>query len=300
MVSTIYVLVTPTRDEEKTIGETIESVVSQTIRPVEWVIVSDGSTDNTDRLVQEAQEKHPWITLIQLPPREGRCFGAVARATKFATERLSVGDYHFIGLLDSDLRFGPSYFESVLSKFWANPKLGLAGGRVLDPGENPLATPDNTSDVPGAVQFFRRECFESLSQIHVIPEGGWDMLTCAESRMNGFETALLTDLLVDHLKPRNVAHGGVISRRWQCGVRDYVLGYHPIFETVKCLRRLRQSPVVLSALSWWMGYVFSAVSGKKRRVSQELIEYVRREQMDRLFNLIPLPRKSRSKVETCG
>lgn len=285
MPSPTYVLVTPTKDEEKTIGETLASVISQTIRPAEWVIVSDGSTDRTDSLIQAAQVEHPWITLIQLPPREGRCFGAVARATKLATERLSVDHYEFIGLLDSDLRFAPDYFEVVLAEFQANPKLGLAGGRVLDPGEDPNSKPDNTWDVPGAVQFFRRACFESLREIHAIPEGGWDMLTCVESRMNGFETALLTGLVVDHLKPRNIAHGGLISRRWQCGVRDYVLGYHPLFETVKCLRRLRQSPVIFSAASWWMGYVSAAISRKPRAIPAGLLVHIHQEQLSRLKSL---------------
>lgn len=281
-MSSTYVLVTPTKDEEKTIGETLASLISQTIRPVEWVIVSDGSTDRTDSLIQAAMAQHPWITLIQLPPREGRCFGAVARATKLATERLSVSDYEFIGLLDSDLRFAPTYFESVIAEFSANPKLGLAGGRVLDPGERPDSKPDNTWDVPGAVQFFRRKCFESLREIHAIPEGGWDMLTCVESRMNGFDTALLTGLVVDHLKPRNIAHGGLISRRWQCGVRDYVLGYHPLFETVKCLRRIRQSPVIVSAASWWMGYVSAALSRKPRAIPADLLAHIHLEQLHRL------------------
>ena len=284
-ISTAYVLVTPTKDEEMTIGETLASVFSQTILPAEWVIVSDGSTDRTDSLIREAQAEHPWITLIQLPSRQGRCFGAVARATKLATERLSVRDYAFIGLLDSDLRFPPGYFESVLSRFHANPRLGLAGGMVLDPGESLNSVPDNTADVPGAVQFFRRECFESLSGIHAIPEGGWDMLTCAESRMNGFETTLLTDLVVDHLKPRNIAHGGVISRRWQCGVRDYVLGYHPLFEAVKCIRRLRQKPMLVSAASWWMGYVSAALSRKERSIPDDLLAHIHREQLLRLKNL---------------
>lgn len=282
---TTYVLVTPTKDEQKTIGETLASVISQSIRPAEWVIVSDGSTDRTDSMIQAAMAEHPWITLIKLPPREGRCFGAVARATTLATERLSASDYEFIGLLDSDLRFAPSYFESVIAEFRANPKLGLAGGRVLDPGERADTKPDNTWDVPGAVQFFRRKCFESLREIHAIPEGGWDMLTCVEARMNGYETALLTGLVVDHLKPRNIAHGGLISRRWQCGVRDYVLGYHPLFETVKCLRRIRQSPVIVSAASWWIGYVSAALTRKPRSIPADLLAHIHREQLHRLKSI---------------
>ena len=277
-----YVLVTPTKDEEKTIGETITSVISQTILPAEWVIVSDGSTDGTDACVQTAQVNHPWIHLIQLPPGSGRCFGAVARATKLAIQKISVTDYTHIGLLDSDLRFGPTYFESVIREFETRPKLGLAGGWVLDPDENRQVTPDNILDVPGAAQFFRRDCFESLRGIHVIPEGGWDMLTCAESRMNGFETALLTHLMIDHLKPRNIAQGSVIRRRWQCGVRDYVLGYHPAFEVVKCLGRLKESPVVVSAVSWWIGYLSAALLRKERPIPPDLLAHIRGEQLSRL------------------
>jgi glycosyltransferase involved in cell wall biosynthesis len=281
-----YVLVTPTRDEEKTIGDTIASVVGQTILPAEWVIVSDGSTDRTDSLVQKAQLEHPWIRLVQLPSRPGRCFGAVAKATKIAIETLSETDYDYIGLLDSDLRFSAYYFESVIHEFELNPRLGLAGGWVLDADENPHNLPDNLRDVPGAVQFFRRDCFESLRGIHVIPEGGWDMLTCAEARMNHYETALLTGLKVFHLKPRNIAHGGLIRRRWQCGVRDYVLGYHPLFETVKCLGRLREHPPLISAACWWMGYICAAISRKERRIPSDLLAHVRSEQLLRLKHYI--------------
>ena len=280
-----YVLVTPTKDEEKNIGETIRSVVEQIHLPSEWIIISDGSTDRTNEIIARAQIEHDWIKLIKLPPRKSRCFGAVARATKQAMEHLSVDDFEFIGLLDSDLRFQPDYFERVLVAFAMNDKLGIAGGRVLDPGDDSRTIPDNLQDVPGAAQFFRRDCFESLSDIHAIPEGGWDMLTCTEARMNGYETRLLSDLVIDHLKPRNIAYGGLLKRLWQCGVRDYVLGYHPLFETVKCVRRLRQRPVVISAVSWWLGYVVSSLRRRKRIVPQELLLYIRGEQIRRLSSL---------------
>lgn len=277
-----YVLVTPTRDEEKTIGKTIASVVSQSILPAEWVIVSDGSTDRTDKLIQTAQADHPWIRLIQLPPRPERCFGAVSRATTHAVASLLNHDHAYIGLLDSDLQFGPAYFEILIHEFEGNPRLGLAGGWVLDSDENRHILPTNLQDVPGAVQFFRRDCFESLREIQIIPEGGWDMITCAEARMNGFETLLLTGLKVEHLKPRNSAHGGLMRRRWQCGVRDYVLGYHPLFEAVKCLGRLGESPMLVSAACWWMGYVTASILRKKRRIPVDLLLHIRREQALRL------------------
>ena len=42
-----YVVITPVRDEENYIRFTIQSMINQTLRPQEWIIVDDGSTDKT-------------------------------------------------------------------------------------------------------------------------------------------------------------------------------------------------------------------------------------------------------------
>ena len=198
-----YVLVTPVRDEEATIGRTIESVLKQTMLPREWVIVSDGSTDNTDAMVRQASEAHPWIRLLPLAPRAARSFAAVVHNTQAGIHHLNVREYGYLGLLDADVTFQADYYEQLIRRFEANPTLGLAGGVVIDVGLPRDGYPRNRIDVPGAVQFFRRECFERIGGLTPIPEGGWDAMTCATARMNGYQTRLFTDLVVDHLKPRH-------------------------------------------------------------------------------------------------
>jgi glycosyltransferase involved in cell wall biosynthesis len=291
-----YVLITPARNEEAFIGETLAAVGRQAVRPAEWIIVSDGSTDGTDRLVLEASAKWPWIRLVPLAPRDGHCFAAVVRATETGLAALKTTDYQYIGLLDADVRFESDYFARVLAAFEDSPTLGLAGGVVLDVGRPRHERPRNQIDVPGAVQFFRRGCFESLGGLFAIPEGGWDALTCARARQLGYDTRLLTDLIVEHLKPRNAAKGGVFRRNWQLGVRDRALGYHPLFEIIKCISRWDEPPFFVAAATRGLGFAAAGLSRMPRHIPDDLRSFVQREQLSRLRQLLRLPKKSHSVV----
>ena len=266
-------------------GRTIASVLGQSVLPREWVIVSDGSTDGTDVIVRNACRENSWIRLLRLEPRPGRNFGAVVNNTLAGINHLEFTGYTYLGLLDADVEFQPDYFERIIERFEHEPSLGLAGGVVIDVGLPRDRFPRNRQDVPGAVQFFRRECFERIGGIIPIPEGGWDMMTCVMARMHGYETRLFTDLVVDHLKPRNIAEGGMVRRKWQMGVRDHALGYHPLFEAVKCTGRLADSPFVIGALAWWAGYVMAALRCRRRIVDPAVVAHVREEQMSRLCGL---------------
>lgn len=286
--SAAYVLVTPVRNEEAFIGRTIQAVLDQTIRPREWVIVSDGSTDNTDTIIKEAVRANPWIRLIRLPERDQPSFAAVVENTTLGISQLSVDNYRFLGLLDSDLEFQFDYFERLIEEFDSDPKLGLAGGVAIDIGTPKDLLPRNKQDVPGALQFFRRSCLESLGSLIAIPEGGWDCLTCAVARKNGFNTKLVTHLVVDHLKPRNTTQGGKLRRIWQMGVRDYALGYHPLFEFVKCLGKYRINPPFIGSIVWWLGYCQAALQRRKRIVPKEIVKFTRGEQLLRLRRALKL------------
>jgi biofilm PGA synthesis N-glycosyltransferase PgaC len=281
-----YVLVTPVRDEAATIARTIAAVTRQTLQPSEWVIVSDGSTDGTNELVEAAARTHDWIRLLPLSPRPGRSFAAVVQNTEVGVNALKRRDYQYLGLLDADLDFQASYFETLIGRFEANPRLGLAGGVVIDCGTPRTRLPRNRIDVPGAVQLFRRDCFERLGGLMPVPEGGWDCLTCAMVRMDGFETQLVTDLIVDHLKPRNISQGGPMRRLWQLGVRDYAVGYDPVFELFKCVGRITEPPFFLgSALARWFGYCAGTARRRPRVVPPHVVEFVQKEQRRRLRSL---------------
>jgi poly-beta-1,6-N-acetyl-D-glucosamine synthase len=279
-----YVLVTPAYNEEALIGQTIASVVAQTILPIEWIIVSDRSSDRTDEIVSQASEKHPWIRLLRIEDNEEAGFARVVRNTETGISKLAEDDYGFIGLLDADVTFQNNYFELLINKFANNPNLGLAGGVVIDVGLPRDVFPRNLNDVPGAVQFFRRTCFDSLGGLIPIPEGGWDGMTCAMSRMNGYQTKLCTDLVADHHKPRNISQGGILRRKYQMGTRDYAAGYHPLFELLKCASRIiREKPFFIASAAWCWGYFYALLTRRPRILPHSLIAYIRKEQMHRVF-----------------
>lgn len=286
MRNSSYVLVTPVRNEQATIGITIESVVRQSIQPREWVIVSDESTDDTDAIVTHYSAKHEFIRLLRLTRRPQRNFASVVFATESGVAALKTKDYGFIGLLDGDIRFPENYYEEILLRFVKDPKLGLAGGLVVDfYGGRHHPGPQSLIDVAGAVQFFRRDCFESLGGLVAVPEGGWDTITCVQARMRGFKTETFPEIEVEHLKPRNSAEGNLVRRIWQLGVRDYALGNHPFFQVAKCGYRCIERPWFLVGFLRFAAYAWCYLHHRTRHLPAEIIRSIRQEQIARVFRL---------------
>jgi glycosyltransferase involved in cell wall biosynthesis len=293
-----YVLVTPVKDEEATVEITIRSVVNQSVLPKMWVIASDQSTDSTDDIVRRYEAKYEFIRLLRLERGAGRNFTSVVHATKAGIEALGVEDYDFIGLLDADVRLRPDYFETLLSRFAADSSLGLVGGLVIDVVDGKeMWSRQYLGDIAGATQFFRRKCFESIGSLVPIPEGGWDAITCVQARACGYRTETFPDLVVEHLKPRNISEGNVLQRNWQMGVRDYALGSHPVFEVVKCAGRVTEFPLLAGAAARLLGFAWCTVSRRRRTISDEIMRKIRREQMNRI---IPGALNSRTSNRTAG
>ncbi len=282
-----YVLVTPARNEEATLETTIQCVLAQTLAPQEWVIVSDGSTDRTDDIVRRHARHAPLIHFIRLDGRPARNFASVVFATDAGCRALRTRDYDFVGLLDADVRFQPDYFASLTARCAANPQLGLAVGAVRDVVDGrSWDDPQNLEAVAGATQFFRRDCFEALGGLIPVPEGGWDALTCVQARRCGYKTQTFPDLRVEHLKPRNAAFGHPLRRKWQLGLRDYALAYHPLYELLKCASRLRPPPLITGAAAWFLGYCWATCSRRRRVLAPEIVRFIREEQLDRLSRLV--------------
>ena len=129
-----YVLITSARNEESFITRTLDSVTTQTVLPERWVILDDGSSDQTAAIVADYAARFAWIMLVQQPKREGRNFAAKAQAVNRALELLHDAAFEVMGNLDADVSFEPDYMAFLLQKFEADPALGVAGTPFTEAG----------------------------------------------------------------------------------------------------------------------------------------------------------------------
>ena len=265
-----YVLITPARNEAQFIESTIKSVVAQTRYPRRWVIVSDGSTDRTNEIVQAYAAHQSWIELIATPERKQRDFAAKVAAFNLGWTRVRDVSYEVIGNLDADISFDdPSYFEFLMHQFASCPRLGVAGtsfreGNILYP-----AKVHSTSDVFGACQMFRRKCFEEIGG-YIPNRAGW-------------QTRTFTERVCLHHRAAGSAHcSNAISRMLQTGRKDYILGAHPAFEIFRSLYQMTNRPYFIGGALMLIGYLWASIRRIKRPISQRLIDVRRNVQLSRL------------------
>ena len=278
-----YVLVTPARNEADYIEKTLESVVSQTVLPLRWVIVSDGSTDATDAIVEKYMPGRPWLELVKLPPRAERNFAAKVNAFRIGQERVKDLPYDVIGNVDGDVSFPPDYFEFLLAKFEAMPELGVAGTHYVE-GDFHSFTDSyiNVHHVNGQIQLFRRHCFDEIGGYQPIKGGGIDWVAVTTARMKGWLTYSFSERVFQHHRMMGTAGGNVLQARFHYGKKDYFLGGHPLWQVARSSFQVVKPPYVVGGLALLAGYLWCWVTGHERPVSPELMKFHRGEQMARL------------------
>ena len=282
-----YVLITPARDEVRFVELAIKSVVAQRVRPIRWVIVSDGSTDGTDEVVQEYAAAHRWIELIRMPEREERDFAGKVYAFNAGYARVKDLPYDAIGSMDADISFDSDYFGFLLGKLAEDPGLGLVG----TPFHNGAQPPYNyrftsIEHVSGVCQLFRRECFEQIGGYVPMKAGGIDQFAVLAARMKGWRTRTFTEKTCQHHREMGTAGRGCLAASFNQGVKDYAFGGHPLWELFRFGYQMTRGPVILGGLALGAGYFWAAVRRQARPIPGEMVAFRRREQMERLKTLL--------------
>ena len=277
-----YVLITPARNESAFIELTIQSVIKQTVLPARWVIVNDGSTDNTSELVRPYLAGRPWMVLVDLPVRTERHFAAKVNAFNVGWERVKDIDYQIIGNLDADVSLDPDHFEFLLNQFRKDPALGVAGTtfKEVNDYDSEKDSFEGQTHVSGQVQIFRRECFEQIGGYRPNKAGGIDWMAVTTARMKGWKTRSFREKPFFHHRPMGTAERSEMASAFSYGEKDYYLGGHPLWEIFRVAYRMIKQP--LNGLALGLGYVWAALTREPRPVSPELMRFHRHEQMQKL------------------
>jgi len=287
-----YVLITPARNEAQFIELTLKSVVAQAVRPLKWIIVSDGSTDGTDEIVEKYAADHRWIELVRMPERRERHFAGKVLAFNAGYDRIRDLHYDAIVCLDADISFDESYFAFLLSKLVKDSTLGLVGSPFKDSSNGIYDYRFvNIEHVSGACQVFRRQCFEDIGGYKPIKGGGVDHLAVITARMNGWKTRTFREKICLHHRPigtqvRLGVTRNAVAAKFKAGEKDYAFGNHPIWEVGRMIYQSTKKPFVVGGMALMTGYLWAAMRRAERPMSPETVAFCRREQMERLKRFI--------------
>ena len=291
-----YVLLTAAFNEEAFLAETIKSVLAQQVLPNAWVIVSDGSTDQTDKIILRYALKYPFIRFVRREKDQNRAFASKVLAFRAGLQFVNLEAIHFIGHLDADISLPPFYFGDLIRKFQQDSRLGIAGGWYLEKtsGQFRLSQGNSLTSVPGAIQMFRRACYQDIGGLLLIEHGGEDWYAEIMARKCGWRVRSFPELTVRHLRETGTA-AGKLRYSYRQGFADFSLGSHPLFELAKVAKRIVWRPYVVGALARLSGFLMAHIYGK-RVVPPDFIAFLRKEQTARLLSgpFLPLSRRLRT------
>lgn len=279
-----YVLITAAHNEAALITKTLDSVARQTALPKRWLIVDDGSTDNTAAIVQQYSSRYPWIELVQREQRPNRSFAAKAEAVNLGLSLLGETHPDIIGNLDSDVSFESDYMEFLMQKFSEDADLAVAGTPFVenDGYDSAKDSFEGENYVAGPCQLFRYTCFRDIGGYVPHAAGGVDWIAVMTARMKGWKVRSFPEKRFHHHRSLGTAGRSGFAANFSYGEKDYYLGNSPIWELFRVLYRMAKPPFLIEGIALLLGYCWAALRRTPRAVSPELMRFHRQEQMKKL------------------
>jgi len=250
-------LISPVRNESGFIRRTIWSVLAQSVRPARWIIVDDGSSDDTASIVEEYAKDHDWIRLVKKPDRGIRAVGpGVVESFYYGLSGNELDEFEYVCKLDGDIEFREQYFEKLIEKFQEDPQLGSASGKPFILVNNKLV-PERTNDemVAGQINFYRVDCFKQIGGF--VPQVHWDAIAFHRARMEGWRTQSFrdADLQFIHLRLMGSSDKGIVTGRMRWGKGQYFIGTHPLYLLGIGIYRSFEKPFLLGGAYIIIGYL---------------------------------------------
>lgn len=280
-----YVVVTPVKDEDAHIGSMIKSVLAQTKRPDKWVIVDDGSTDQTPEIIAANTAGIAWITVLNTKSTQRNLGSAEVIAFDKGLGTIQIDDFDYIVKLDGDVNLEPNYFQEILARMESEKSYGIASGVYREMHEgNWVTTKMPPYHAAGASKVVRRECFKAIEGF--VPKKGWDTLDEIRAGLKGWKTGHFDDIVFTHLKPEGIAMGKLSTHRFH-GEIYYQTGGGFLFLVVKAAHRmLFAQPFMIGGVALILGYLVPLITRKPRLVNDEEASFYNKMLNARLFKFL--------------
>jgi glycosyltransferase involved in cell wall biosynthesis len=282
-----YLLVTPCRDEAKFARRTLDSVTSQTIPPALWLIVDDGSKDETPAILAEYAAKFPFIKIIR---REDRGFrklgGGVIDAFYHGYDTIDPNDFDYVTKLDLDLDLPANYFQSMMERMEAEPRIGTCSGKPFfkDAAGRPVSEMCGDENSVGMVKFYRRKCFQQIGGF--VRELMWDGIDCHRCRMLGWIAVSWDNPAInfEHLRPMGTSHKNWWTGRVRHGFGQYFMGTGICYMFASAIFRMSRPPIVIGGIAMLWGYLKSMILRSPRYGDAAFRKFLRSYQWNCLFH----------------
>lgn len=279
-------VVSPCRDEAAYCARTLHSVASQTVRPDRWIVVDDGSTDETPQILAAFARQHDFVQVVSRTNRGTRSVGpGVIDAFYEGLGRANLDEFEFVCKLDLDLDLPPTYFEQLLREFEGDPRLGSCSGKPFyrDAQGEPRNEWCSDEIVVGMTKLYRTACFREIGGF--VREVMWDGIDSHRARMLGWKARSLADpaLRFEHLRPMGSSQRGILTGRKRHGFGQYYMGTSLLFLLASALARIAQPPRVVGSVAMVWGYLCSWVLQRPRHGDPEFRAFLRRYQMQALL-----------------
>lgn len=275
-----YVLISPCRNEVEFMRQTLDSVVAQSVRPATWVIVDDGSTDNSPAILAEYAQRHDWIRIVTRPDRGARSVGpGVVDAFYAGYGTIRPEDYDYVCKLDLDLNLPPRYFEGLMRRMEANPRIATCSGKAYIRKNGQLVNERHGDETSiGASKFYRVSCFKALGGF--VREVMWDGIDGHRCRMHGWIARSWDEpeLRFIHLRPMGSSQTGILTGRMRHGYGQYFMGTGFIYMLANALYRVSEKPYLLGSIAMVWGWLRSALQRKPRYDDLEFRKFLRQYQ----------------------
>jgi biofilm PGA synthesis N-glycosyltransferase PgaC len=271
-------IISPMRNEAAHVERVARSVAAQTVPPAEWVVVDDGSTDDTAAILRRLEAEIPFLhvharTGDAEPVADRLAIAAAPRAFNYGLDRARVHDWTHVVKLDGDIELPPDYFERVLERYEEDPEVGMAGGNLIEPrGGRMVMIPIPPSHVHGAVKCYTRACFDAIGGVQ--QRLGWDTIDETYARMRGYKTRNYKDIVAVHHRPHGSADG-TLRGRARHGECAYIAHFGLVWVTMRSVKIARSRPLGISGVAFLYGYLRSGVRRVERVPDPEFRSFAR-------------------------